>query len=298
MKTLIYFFIIFFNLLIMPCVYSQQGVFSPGDYRDGIYDKENAVSKRVIPYSHLREADVTWEKRIWRRLDMRERQNQALYFPKEIVEGRISLPQLIISGILKGQILAFEDDEFLLPYDTAAIRKKLVIQGEPKEVEKYYEATDAKVISGEQTVGSSYMDTVPGAIDDKWFYETFSSLEIKEDWFLDKQKSSLEVRMLGLCFFAPIPGKEDLGEVRQFCVYYPSCRPLFAQNEVFNTKNDSERRTFEDIFWKRQFASNVVKESNVYDRKIDKYTKGIESILESEKIKMDIFRFEHDLWQF
>ena len=106
------------------------------------------------------------------------------------------------------------------------------------------------------------------------------------------------MRILGLGFFAPIKGKEDFGEQPIFWVYFPACRPFFAKHEVFNVKNDSERRTFEDIFWKRQFASSVIKESNVYDRKIADYAKGIEALLESDRVKSDIFRFEHDLWQF
>ena len=83
-----------------------------------------------------------------------------------------------------------------------------------------------------------------------------------------------------------------------FYIYFPACRPYFAKHEVYNTKNDSERRTFEDIFWKRQFASTVVKETNVYDRNIEDYSKGIDALLESDRIKGDIFKWEHDLWHF
>jgi gliding motility associated protien GldN len=212
--------------------------------------------------------------------------NQSLYYPKDAVEGRISLPQLVIKYILSGQIVAFEDEEFKVYFEKAFIKSKLVIQGDSADVEKFAED------------GSPYNVKVAGAIDSTWFFETFSSLSIKEDWFFDKQKSSLEVRILGLGFNAPIKGKEDLGEVSQFWVYFPACRPFFAKHEVFNTKNDSERRTFEDIFWKRQFSGTVTKESNVYDRSIDKYAKGIEALLESDRVKSDIFRFEHDLWQF
>ena len=60
---------------------SQPGVFQPGDYKDGIYDKENATSRRFIPYTHLREGDVVWEKRVWREIDLRDKQNQPLFYP-------------------------------------------------------------------------------------------------------------------------------------------------------------------------------------------------------------------------
>ena len=29
---------------------------------------------------------------------------------------------------------------------------------------------------------------------------------------------------------------------------FPSCRPYFARNDVYNFKNDAERRSLDDIF--------------------------------------------------
>lgn len=46
------------------------------------------------------------------------------------------------------------------------------------------------------------------------------------------------------------------------------------------------------------FHSYIIKESNVYDRYINAYATGIDALLESERIKNDIFIFEHDLWEF
>jgi hypothetical protein len=67
---------------------------------------------------------------------------------------------------------------------------------------------------------------------------------------------------------------------------------------VFNRGNDVERRTYEDVFWKRQFGSYIVKSSNVYDRQIVEYKTGLEALLESEKIKGQITNMEHDLWSY
>ena len=118
-------------------VNAQQSVFQPGDYRDGIYDKENSNNRRFIPYTHLREGDVTWEKRVWRRLDMREKQNQQLYYPVTQVASRISLMQLVSKYVLSGQIIAFSDEEFLNPYELSYIRDKMVIREDSAEVEEY-----------------------------------------------------------------------------------------------------------------------------------------------------------------
>jgi gliding motility associated protien GldN len=267
-------------------VNAQQSVFQPGDYRDGIYDKENSNNRRFIPYTHLREGDVTWEKRVWRRLDMREKQNQQLYYPVTQVTSRISLMQVMSKYILAGQIIAFADDEFLQPLELSFIKDKMVIREDSAEVEEY--GPD----------GTPYMVKKPGAVDSTWTFEFFSSLGLKEDWFFDKQKSVLEVRILAMEFNVINPKRVELGEYPLFYTYFPACRPFFAKHEVYNAKNDSERRTFEDIFWKRQFSSVATKETNVYDRSIERYSKGIDALLESDRIKNDIFRWEHDLWHF
>ncbi|PBQ30714.1 hypothetical protein CNR22_02640 [Sphingobacteriaceae bacterium] len=273
-------------VLVVSSITAQQSIFQPGDYKDGVYDKENAVNRRFIPYTHLREGDVTWEKRIWRIIDIREKVNQPLYFPVDPVVSRISIMQLMTKYILSGQIIAFTDEEFLIPWERAQIREKMVIKGDSVEQEQFDDQ------------GNSFTIKVPGSVDSTWLYQNFCEIELKEDWFFDKQKSTLEVRIIGLGFSASLKGKEDLGCVNQFYVYFPACRPFFAKHEVFNTRNDSERRTFEDIFWKRQFSSAIKKESNVYDRTIDQYSKGLDALLESDKIKQDIFQKEHDLWHF
>jgi gliding motility associated protien GldN len=267
-------------------VNAQQSVFQPGDYRDGVYDKENSTNRRFIPYTHLREGDVTWEKRVWRRLDMREKQNQQLYYPVTQVTSRISLMQVMSKYILSGQIIAFADDEFLQPLDLSFIKDKMVIREDSADVEEY------------DAAGAAYMVKKPGAVDSTWTFEFFSSLGLKEDWFFDKQKSVLEVRILAMEFNVINPKRVELGEYPLFYAYFPACRPFFAKHEVYNSKNDSERRTFEDIFWKRQFSSVATKETNVYDRSIERYSKGIDALLESDRIKNDIFRWEHDLWHF
>jgi gliding motility associated protien GldN len=82
-------------------------------------------------------------------------------------------------------------------------------------------------------------------------------------------------------------------------LYFPECRYLFANADVFNLHNTSQPITFDDLFQKRMFSSYVVKEENVYDRRIEEYYRDpMKAILESERIKEDLFLFEHDLWHY
>ena len=45
-----------------------------------IYEK-SIENNEAIPYPFLREADVTWSKRMWRLVDLREKMNHPLYYP-------------------------------------------------------------------------------------------------------------------------------------------------------------------------------------------------------------------------
>ena len=49
---------------------------------------------------------------------------------------------------------------------------------------------------------------------------------------------------------------------------------------------------------KRMFSSTIVKEGNVYNRKVSEYMVGLDALLEAEKIKAEIFNIEHDLWEY
>ncbi|MEQ8325380.1 MAG: gliding motility protein GldN [Vicingaceae bacterium] len=252
---------------------------------DGVYIKENTPTRRVIPYTQVREADVMWSKRIWRTLPLREKINHPLFYPIDEIDNRKSLFQVLLAGIDEGTITAYGDaafdDEFKRPMTKTEALGML---------------SEYATIYREDDFGNMVLDSVPDPItadEIKWYW-------VKEDWIFDRERSVLDVRIIGLC---PVQEKlNDDGTVRGprplFWVYFPEARYVFANYDVFNTFNDAERRTYEDVFWKRTFSSFVRKESNVFERYIADYKTGIDVLLESERIKTQIFNYEHDLWHY
>jgi gliding motility associated protien GldN len=91
---------------------------------------------------------------------------------------------------------------------------------------------------------------------------------------------------------------ESVGYAPLFWLYYPECRYVFANADVFNLFNDAQRRTYEDLFQKRYFSSYIIKESNVYDRSVVEYARGMDGLAESERVKEELFLLEHDLWHY
>ena len=250
---------------------------------DGVYIKEHTPERTVIPYTPLREADVAWNKRIWRTLDLREKINHPLYFPTTVIKNRRSLTQVIMDGItIDGTITPYEDDEFIKSLTKAEILASLT-------------KIDTLQVEDPDNPGAFTEKIVPREFDPG----SVVKYRLKEDWFFDKQRSVLDVRIVGIC---PVQDeKNDDGSVRgskpMFWCYFPECRYVFVNAEVFNRDNDAERRTLQDIFWKRMFGSYIRKESNVYDRAIIEYKTGMDALLEAEVIKEKIFFLEHDLWE-
>ncbi|MGM0376251.1 MAG: gliding motility protein GldN [Bacteroidota bacterium] len=264
---------------------------------DGLYEKQHVENRRPVPYPSIREADVLWAKKVWRIIDLREKKNLPLYYPTTPMDDRFSLIDLLLEGIKNGEVTAYSadtEDEFKNTMSYDDVMSSMGAETRVEEIEQ----EDGTIEEREVTRGAQTREV--------------KQVMIKEMWYFDRNYSRLDVRILGLC---PIreytdedlegeegeEGGEGAGVVKEqaFWVYFPEARDLLAQHEVFNPNNDAQRRSFDDIFIKRNFGGYVVQESNVYDnRNIDSYTVGKEAVIESERVEEEIFNWEQDVWEF
>lgn len=240
------------------------------------------INKHPVPQAYNREADLMWEKRVWRELDLREKINHTLYYPIEYQPCKISLFQIMTKHILTGDIIAFADENFYSPLLLTEVRKKLV-QKEDQEQIIY------------DSLGNEIPVMVTG-YDSVSLFSKVIKVRMVEDWYLNSGRSGLEVRIVGMAFYEYVEEKEAFKEL--FWVYFPAVKPFLAKYRSFNQKNNMDRSSFDDVFTRRQFGSYIVKESNVYDRYVFDYAKGVDALLESDRIKNDIFKWEHDLWHY
>ncbi|MBC8172904.1 MAG: gliding motility protein GldN [Chitinophagales bacterium] len=249
--------------------------------RDGAYDKDLIVTREVLPYDHIREADVFWEKRVWRVIDFREKMNLPMAWPKN------PLMDYIYKLAVNGEITAYSP-----LYDDFDAEHAFTIE----EIKNKFNRIDTIYIFNEET----YEEEIK-IVPTEFNYEEVKKLRIKEDWIFDEETSQLVVRIIGM---APVKERidpttgEPIGEEDMFWIYYPDLRQHLIRIEVFNTENSARFFTFDDIFEMRFFSSYITKEDNVYDRFIESYASGIDQVLESDKIKNEIFEFEHQLWEF
>ena len=82
--------------------------------------------------------------------------------------------------------------------------------------------------------------------------------------------------------------------------YYEELRPFLVKQEVFNTKNNAQRLSYDDLItFKRDFNGYIYAEDNVYDRQISEYIANArDQMIESERITEKLRTYESDLWEF
>ena len=252
-------------------------------YIDDIVSKRLIVENRVLPYEPIREADIAWQKRVWRVLDTREKMNLPFRYPEK------PLFSVFREMIENGDITVFEDEKF-----SSAMTAE--------DVEKQLNRIDTTTVFDYDT----YEEKVQ-VVKSEISWEDINRFRVKEMWFFDEESSRLKVRILGIA-----PERDVYDDETQefkyalplFWIYYPEAREYLSKHRVFNENNDMAPMTWSDLFESRFFASVIYKSSNVLDLRVkdmfdsSKENSNIDILLESKKIKSELFNFEHDLWTY
>lgn len=264
----------------MQCVGASAQVISAPV--NNVTEKQHIPNRTPTPYAFVREGDIMWEKWVWRTIDMREKMNHKFYFPFEPTNNRANLLTIIQYGIANNLLTPYGNDGFEMPMDkTAALN-----------IGTYIDSLQVPDLYNPDILRDT---VIVNKLDPKDVLE----YRVKEIWFFDRQRSMMDVRIVGICpvrlvvdrVTGEIKGKEEL-----YWIYFPHLRNVLVNYQAFNRFNDTGPLSYDDVFIKRMFSSYAYKESNVYDRRISEYAAGMDGMLESERIKTNIMDFEHDLW--
>jgi hypothetical protein len=414
--------ILIFSISIIGNIYSQtpKSILMPGPQNfgsgiiDGVVMKEAVITKAKVPYQYVREADYVWSKRVYSRIDSREKINHNLFLPHDFISSeynimdlmknqddpnwernseRYSLWTLIRLHVINGDLPVFApssdetpeiEDGYSFKYEIVSnisdpffndakyrnkISRLIGFTSAPKvETYSYYDSTNEEKVTqtvvkdklledylndanfaqlkflydqNPQKIKSWYDATLDGEEmkgDGASYWVTSKcivSYNIKEDWFFDKQRSVLDRRIIAIAPLAKFSvdldendnstgergdlllyppndqetlhyydGKEILpyeGQVEErelFWLYFPHLRDYMVQYYVYNDKSDAQWMSFDDLFWKRQFNSQIYKTSDKFDREIEDYKYGVDALYEAERIKDEIRKWEIDVWNY
>lgn len=255
----------------------------PSRRPDGAYDKVAHVSK-AMPWQYLREDDVMWKKRVWREIDVRQKQNMPFIYPGDENTGGGTFIEILVDAVKRGKAMAYSplDERFTTPYTKDQIMDALV--GPPDTV--WYDDLET---------GERKMRVTRVSID----LNSITKYRIKEDVIFDRNLGRKVTRIIGI---APLLDKKSssgdyIGTAPFFWLYYPDIRDVLAQYEVFNPENDVARMTWDDFFEGRFFASYIYKISNPFDARFkDLGMSDMDVLNEGQRTSEELLNKEHDMW--
>ena len=291
MKLRILIILIFSNFLS-----AQSGLLNakkPGDISNNVVSENTDI----LNYSDIEENDVLWSKVVYEYIDLNEKLNFPLLFPidddKNII-GRKSLwrilKEYINSNVTNNPRDSLNSIEI---YRTDDFTQKL----SNKDVLNLmsYKSFSEKLQS--QGIKDSLITFVKST--------DIGGYNIKGMWYFDKKYAELKYRLLGIQpVGSSIKDLKNVGSGKSqrktpfYWIWYRTLREVLHKEMVYNDKNTATSISFDQLLISRRFNSYIYKEDNVYEnREIGDYkTKGLQSILESERIKKEILDFELDMW--
>lgn len=263
--------------------------------QDGAVERNIMKDKVPLAYEHIREDDAVYRERLWREIDIREKQNLPFRYAGSEDNGNQRFISILFKAIQDGPdnggVTVFDpiDDRFTTPLSVKEVAAK--ISGGSVQVPIYDSL--GNITGYKETVAEVNLDS-------------FYKFRIKEEVIFDKESSRLFWRILGIAPVKNVITAQGLnvGESELFWVYYPDMRPIFAKYEVYNGKNFGARMSWEDLFESRMFYGRIVKSTldNPYDKYLKEYQglkdNQILQLLEGEDIKDRIFNYEQNLWSY
>ena len=275
------------NLIILICFlfsvnsFSQANILNattPSEIGIQNFDQKQSDNDPFLEFDYIDERDILWSKIVYEKIDLNEKLNFPLLFPvndETYAKNRKSLWRILKENIINKRITE-------LYFDRNDNFKDKMSFNDVMEVVSFTE-----LINGVQTPAEELK-----SID-------ITAYRIKGMWYFDKRQGEMKYRLLGLM---PVGKnlKDDDGKNNTdlFWIWYPSVRKILHEEKVFNDKNNASSISFDQLLVSRRFSSFIYKEDNVYgDRSIKDYKiPGLESILESQRIKKEILDFEQDMW--
>ena len=148
--------------------------FEDDGYRplDDIVDRTLDQERLILGYGTLREADIFWQKRLWRELDLREKINLSFLYPEAY------FVQLLIDGIINGEISSYSEDKF-------------TEKQSPTDVESMLFNMDTSYVTNVDTYEQE-LKVIRNDLD----IASITKIRIKEIWYFDQRHSVMKTEFL------------------------------------------------------------------------------------------------------
>lgn len=231
--------------------------------------------------------NITWQRDVYRMLDLKVEQNAPLYFPPQPDGQRKNLFSLLFDHVANGDITVYDyldgkeifTEEYQVKFEELLNRFWIPYETAPNPADKLktvYKVETADIPSNEVTL----------------YY-------VKEVYYLDQTTSSVRTKVIAFC---PVLVREDeTGEVRKYPLFWvpmESVSTLLSQHTVSTSSfNAASRSTIYDYLVSRRYKGDIYKVYNLQNQNIMDYCKTPEEIAaEQVRLEKELKDMTQSLW--
>lgn len=256
-------------------------------------------SARPIP-----ESDILFKKTVWRKIDLREKQNKPMFS-----ENR-EITKIIINAVKSGELTAYKNDSLNTPLTQEEFIANMTSQEtagglSEEEIAAGFGKEDAK--QEEDAWGAALDDTKTqtstAPVSNEYFPKQLYLLELKENVVFDKKRSRMYHDIQSISVKVPstlnsLGFEENVGSFKMSDL----ARIFRANPEMaiwYNAQNDAQHKNLADAFDLWLFSSYITKISNPGDRALaDIYGGGRKALLAAQDAAEALIEYEYSLWSY
>jgi len=284
---------------------------------DGIMSTEtiDALADTIATVYH-RMDDIVWSKVLYKVVDMRDKQNQQLFFPIRPTATYRNFFRVIMDALLEGNLRAFGHRDFdISPDFSYQIQKDSL---EYVFVDCIWNPDDNTPINSSLVF---YDELTNRGEFNNFIYEDYvrkqNKFLVKEVVFFNKHYSRLysKIEAIAPLYFhnetnvtvINTGGFNKSGEsywnalvTSVTCwVLYDELRPYMAKQYIIPKNNAVQRTTYDDFFSKKMYFSYLLGDENMQNRLLlQSYTSPDRIRREQKRIETEMLNFEQDLWEY
>jgi hypothetical protein len=260
----------------------------------------------------IHESNVMWKVRYWRRMDLKEKQNQPFFSRNN------EITKYLIEGVRSGVLTAYKNDSLTSKLSKeqfeANMKMENVDAGMSEEEKKAGFGTTASSAgaddgwgspaptSGATNTGAATPAAQPQMSDFSYYANQLTIMDIQEDVIFDKQRSRLYYDIQSLTIIIPANQTSKGFDMPVASFRYKDLERYFRSNTKcvwYNSVNQAQHKNMADAFDLRLFYARITKISNPEDKELnDIYKSDKAGLQKSQQMEHKMMEWEHNLWEF
>jgi len=264
-----------------------------------LYNYEVMEGREMLEYPELLERDVSWQKRVFRRIDVREKMNQRFIDEKNPFLDHIL--EYVDEGSPFYAVKMLDeltaDEVYIVPFSQLSKIDKGDIT--EKKLAGY-------TVNLNDTVSSVVSNPDRSLTHEAWSKADVVYYEIVEDWYVDDRYGKIQVRIAGIRpqlefeIFDADAGTDVLTTL-SYWIPYEDLRRIIANKPAPNYENGVETISWDDVFQFRMFNSYIAKDDltpqNQYLEDMFPNSSFRKKIAQDELFE-ELFELEQSLWSY